>query len=235
MIVAFDDLVAGCAASATRSRSPTASSKKLVSPIEWPLPQHFAAYRHVLPGRQEPAARHDRRDVAGKLRDAAGAVRRHASPTSSRPRTCPARCRSTSTPGTTPRLQHAEGRPRPHLSAMPLSARPASPTRAAKVGTMFGGEVMQHLEFLRINGLMTASGIPVIRYTTPERHLRDHRRLRGLRHHDRQPACRDAGGRQPLQARRCRPARLQAGGRSDGPAQSGQDAKLRATGRMSTG
>ena len=39
----------------------------------------------------------------------------------------------------------------------------------AKVGAMFEGEVMQHLEFLRINGLMSASGIPVIRYTTPER------------------------------------------------------------------
>ncbi len=35
----------------------------------------------------------------------------------------------------------------------------------AKVGAMFGGEVMQHLEFIRINGLMTASGIPVVRYT----------------------------------------------------------------------
>ena len=42
----------------------------------------------------------------------------------------------------------------------------------AKVGAMFGGEVMQHLEFIRINGLMSASGIPVIRYTTPERSTR---------------------------------------------------------------
>jgi hypothetical protein len=28
---------------------------------------------------------------------------------------------------------------------------------------------MQHLEFIRLNGLMTASGIPVIRYRSPER------------------------------------------------------------------
>jgi FAD/FMN-containing dehydrogenase len=40
---------------------------------------------------------------------------------------------------------------------------------AAEIGAKFGGEVMQHLEFIRINGLMTASGIPVIRYSTPER------------------------------------------------------------------
>ena len=57
----------------------------------------------LLPGRQEPAARHDRRDVAGKLRDAAGSRSAARSPTSSRPRTCSTRCRSTSTPGTTPR------------------------------------------------------------------------------------------------------------------------------------
>jgi FAD/FMN-containing dehydrogenase len=40
---------------------------------------------------------------------------------------------------------------------------------AAEIGARFEGEVMQHLEFVRINGLMTASGIPVIRYSTPER------------------------------------------------------------------
>jgi len=39
----------------------------------------------------------------------------------------------------------------------------------AEIGRRFEGEVMQHLEFIRINGLMTASGIPVIRYSTPER------------------------------------------------------------------
>ena len=40
---------------------------------------------------------------------------------------------------------------------------------AAQVGARFGDEVMQHLEFIRLNGLMTASGIPVIRYRSPER------------------------------------------------------------------
>ena len=40
---------------------------------------------------------------------------------------------------------------------------------AAEIGARFEGEVYQHLQFIRINGLMTASGIPVIRYSTPER------------------------------------------------------------------
>jgi hypothetical protein len=39
----------------------------------------------------------------------------------------------------------------------------------AQVGARFGDEVVQHLEFIRLNGLMTASGIPVIRYRSPER------------------------------------------------------------------
>jgi len=40
---------------------------------------------------------------------------------------------------------------------------------ATEIGAKYNGEVMQHLEFIRINGLMTASGIPVIRYRSPER------------------------------------------------------------------
>ena len=39
----------------------------------------------------------------------------------------------------------------------------------AQVGAKFGDEVIQHLEFIRLNGYMTASGIPVIRYCSPER------------------------------------------------------------------
>jgi hypothetical protein len=33
----------------------------------------------------------------------------------------------------------------------------------------FGDEVRQHLEFIRLNGFMTASGIPIVRYRSPER------------------------------------------------------------------
>jgi hypothetical protein len=38
-----------------------------------------------------------------------------------------------------------------------------------EVGKKFEGEVTQHLEFLRINGVMTASGLPVIHYRSRER------------------------------------------------------------------
>jgi hypothetical protein len=38
-----------------------------------------------------------------------------------------------------------------------------------EVGAKFGDEVSQHLEFIRLNGYMTASGIPVVRYRSAER------------------------------------------------------------------
>ena len=39
----------------------------------------------------------------------------------------------------------------------------------AAMRARFGDELMSHLEFLRFEGAMTCSGLPVIRYTTPER------------------------------------------------------------------
>jgi FAD/FMN-containing dehydrogenase len=34
---------------------------------------------------------------------------------------------------------------------------------------MFAGEVLPHLEFIRFNGRLTCSALPIVRYTTPER------------------------------------------------------------------
>jgi FAD/FMN-containing dehydrogenase len=39
----------------------------------------------------------------------------------------------------------------------------------AQISAKFDDEVLQHLEFIRLNGLMTASGIPIVRYRSPER------------------------------------------------------------------
>ena len=39
----------------------------------------------------------------------------------------------------------------------------------AQLNAKFGDEVRQHLEFIRLNGFMTASGIPIVRYRSPER------------------------------------------------------------------
>src|SRR5271156_5417222 len=35
--------------------------------------------------------------------------------------------------------------------------------------TMFGDELIPHLEFLRVNGQVTASGLPIVRFSTEQR------------------------------------------------------------------
>ena len=74
--------------------------KKLITPMIWPIPQHFPALKSALPGRQARHLLHDRRAVAGKLQGDRSA-RAARSPSSSRMTTRPARSRSTNTPGTT--------------------------------------------------------------------------------------------------------------------------------------
>ncbi len=41
--------------------------------------------------------------------------------------------------------------------------------KIAQMREMFPDEVLQHLEFIRFNGRVTCSGLPVVRYTDPER------------------------------------------------------------------
>src|ERR1700682_2069016 len=51
---------------------------------------------------------------------------------------------------------------------MPLSARP-SHGKGRRVRELFPDEVLQHLEFIRFNGRVTCSGLPVVRYTNADR------------------------------------------------------------------
>jgi FAD/FMN-containing dehydrogenase len=39
----------------------------------------------------------------------------------------------------------------------------------AEIETLFAGEFVPHLEFLRVGGQVTASGLPIVRYTTEDR------------------------------------------------------------------
>jgi hypothetical protein len=41
--------------------------------------------------------------------------------------------------------------------------------KVAQMRAMFPDEVLQHLEFIRFNGRVTCSGLPVVRYTNAER------------------------------------------------------------------
>lgn len=141
--------------------------KKLVSPIEWPLPQNFAAYRPHCP------------DGKSVLIAMIGEMSLESFETL-----------LTLFKGTISYMQPAED----VLTKVPLYEHTWNHTTlqqlkvdrgltylqclypqdrlvdaTAEAHAKFGGEVMQHLEFIRINGVMTASGIPVIRYSSPAR------------------------------------------------------------------
>ena len=104
VIVAFDDFVDAVRFGHTIAMA-DGIVKKLLSPIQWPLPQHFAAFRPYCPDGKSLLLGMIGEMSHRKLRDTARGVRRRRSPTRRPARTSSARCRSTSTPGITPRCR----------------------------------------------------------------------------------------------------------------------------------
>ena len=167
VIVAFDDFV-DCVRFAHAIALADGIVKKLLSPVEWPLPQHFAAFRAACPeGKSLLTAMVGEMSIESfetLLAATAGTVAYKAP--------------HQDVPGKTPLYEHAwnhttlqvlkTDRGVTYLQCLYPHDRLVEAVDAvrAKFG---GGEVLQHLEFIRLNGLMTASGIPVLRYSTAER------------------------------------------------------------------
>jgi hypothetical protein len=166
VIVTFDDFV-----EAVRFGRSIAMAdgivKKLVSPIQWPLPQNFSAYRPYCPdGKSVLIAMIGEMSMESfetLLEPFAGAVT-YQQPAEDVLNKVPL---YEHTWNHTTLQQLKVDRGLTYLQCLYPHDRLAD--SVAEVGSKFEGEVMQHLEFLRINGVITASGIPVIRYTTPER------------------------------------------------------------------
>ena len=141
--------------------------KKLVSPIEWPLPQHFAAYRSFCP--------EGKCLVLGMIGD----MSMESFETLLEPfrGSITYKAPADDSLGKVPLYEHTWN----HTTLQMLKADRSVTylqclyphdrlvDAATEVAKMFGDEVMQHLEFIRINGVMAANGIPVIRYRSPER------------------------------------------------------------------
>jgi FAD/FMN-containing dehydrogenase len=141
--------------------------KKLLSPIEWPLPANFAAYRPYCPdGKSVLFGMIGEMSIESfetLLEDFNGTLTYKAP--------------SEDVLGKVPLYEHTWNhctlqmfkvdRGITYLQVLYPPDRVVE--SAAEVGAKFPGEVMQHLELIRINGLMTASGIPVLRYRSPER------------------------------------------------------------------
>ena len=166
VIVAFDDFI-----EAVRFGHNIAMAdgivKKLLSPVQWPLPQHFAAYRPYCPDGKSL--------LLGMIGDMS--LESFETLLASFKGTITYAAPSDDSPGKVPLYEHTwnhttlqvlkTDRGVTYLQCLYPHDRIAD--AAAQVGARFGGEVIQHLEFIRLNGLMTASGIPVIRYRSPER------------------------------------------------------------------
>jgi FAD/FMN-containing dehydrogenase len=166
VIVAFDDF----AESIRFGRAIAMADgvvKKLLAPIEWPLPQNFANIRQYCP------------DSKAVLLGMIGSMSIESFETllESFGGTLTYKAPSEDVLTKVPLYEHTWNhctlqmfkvdRNITYLQVLYPHDRVVE--SATEIGAQFEGEVMQHLEFIRINGLMTASGIPVIRYSTPER------------------------------------------------------------------
>jgi FAD/FMN-containing dehydrogenase len=141
--------------------------KKLLSPIEWPLPANFAAYRPDCPDGKSVLL-----SMIGEM-----SIESFETLLEGFNGTVTYKAPSEDVLGKVPLYEHTWNHctlqmfkvDRSITYLQVLYPHDRIVESVAEVGAKFPGEVMQHLEFIRINGLMTASGIPVIRYRSPER------------------------------------------------------------------
>jgi hypothetical protein len=143
--------------------------KKLLSPIAWPIPEAFRQVRAHCPD--------DHAILIAMIAEPCLAAfrsllhRRHASgtitfeqPTSDTPGQVPL-YEFTWNHTTLQMLKHTRGVT--YLQTLHPAARLLD--SIAEMEALFGDELALHLEFLRVNGQVTASGLPIVRYTTDDR------------------------------------------------------------------
>jgi hypothetical protein len=141
--------------------------KKLVSAVAWPLPASFSAIRAHCPEGQSlllgMVAEASLETFQNLLRPHGGTLT-HAAP-------------SDDSPGTVPLYEHTwnhttlqmlkTDRSVTYLQCLFPHDRLVE--SVAQIRDRFGDELMQHIEFIRMNGYLTASGLPVFRLSSPER------------------------------------------------------------------
>lgn len=166
VIVAFDDFMDAVAFGLALANA-DGITKKLVTPISWPLPSFFPALgdacpegRHLLVAMIAP---HSLESFRALLSFHKG-TETYAAP-------------SDESATATPLYEYAWN----HTTLQVLKVDrgvtylqclyPADRVleSVAEIRDLFGDEVIPHLEFIRFNGRVTCSALPVVRYTTPER------------------------------------------------------------------
>jgi FAD/FMN-containing dehydrogenase len=166
VIVAFDDFI-----EAVRFGRVIAMAdgivKKLLSPVQWPVPQHFAAFRSYIPdGKSVMNAMIGDMSLESfeTLLAETGGTITYKAPTEDVLTKVPLYEHAWN--HTTLQMLKTD-RGVTYLQCLYPHDRLVE--SVAEVGAKFGDEVYQHLEFIRMNGYMTATGIPIVRYSTAER------------------------------------------------------------------
>jgi FAD/FMN-containing dehydrogenase len=143
--------------------------KKLVTPVAWPIPDAFRQVRQHCPDGQailiamiaEPSVAAFKSVLA--RHHASGTVT-FEQPTAEAPGEVPL-YEFTWNHTTLQMLKRDRGVT--YLQALHPAARLLE--SVAEIERLFGEELLPHLEFLRVGGHVTASGLPIVRFTTEER------------------------------------------------------------------
>jgi len=166
VIVAFDDFMQAVRCGRTLAMA-DGIVKKLLSPIAWPLPSSFSAVRaHCPQGKSlllgmiaEPSL-----ETFKTLLAPYGGVLTYETPSDDSPGKVPLYERTWN--HTTLQMLKSD-RSVTYLQCLFPHDRLVESVE--QICARFGDEIIQHIEFIRMNGYLTASGLPVIRYRSPER------------------------------------------------------------------
>lgn len=165
VVVVFDDFTEAAAFGYEAARA-DGIVKKLLAPITWPLPSYFGALKPYCPeGKSiliamiaEPSLESFKSLLGGR-----GAITLE-TPTDDGPGQVP--LYEYTWNHTTLQVLKTD-RSVTYLQCLYPHDRLIE--KIAEMQAMFPGEVLQHLEFIRFDGRVTCSGLPVVRYTNPER------------------------------------------------------------------
>lgn len=165
VVVAFDDFLAAVEFGREAALSDDIV-KKLLSPITWPLPSYFGALKSCCPeGKSILIAM----IAEGSLENFRNLLGDRGTITLETP--------TDEGPGKVPLYEYTwnhttlqvlkNDRTVTYLQCLYPHDRLLQ--KVEEMRAMFPGEVLQHLEFIRFNGQLTCSGLPVVRYTDAER------------------------------------------------------------------
>ena len=165
VVVAFDDFLAAVAFGREAALA-DGIVKKLLSPITWPLPSYFGALKSCCPeGKSILLAM----IAEGSLEDFRNLLGGRGTITLETP--------TDDAPGKVPLYEYTwnhttlqvlkSDRTVTYLQCLYPHDRLLQ--KVEEMRAMFPGEVLQHLEFIRFNGQLTCSALPVVRYSNAER------------------------------------------------------------------